>query len=98
MRYSNETGPADGSLLALRLVPVLGEADRHLVVQIILDGNDRIMGADAIRAHSGEWIHLIALALRTEMSIRDSADTILAYPTFSEIVKKAFVRHLRTKS
>lgn len=66
-------------------------------VKIILDAADRIVGADAIGAHSGEWIHLIALALRTEMSIRDFADTILAYPTFSEIVKKAFVRYLRTK-
>ncbi len=67
-------------------------------VKIILDGHDRIVGADAIGAHSGEWIHLIALALKTEMSIRDFADTILAYPTFSEIVKKAFVRYLRTRS
>ena len=66
-------------------------------VKIILDADDRILGADAIGAHSGEWIHLIALALRTKMSIRAFADTILAYPTFSEIVKKAFVRYLRTK-
>ena len=66
-------------------------------VKIILDEDDRILGADAIGARSGEWIHLIALALRTEMSIRAFADTILAYPTFSEIVKKAFVRYLRTK-
>ena len=67
-------------------------------VKIILDKHDRIIGADAIAAHSGEWIHLIALAIKTEISVRDFADTILAYPTFSEIVKKAFVRHLRTKS
>ena len=67
-------------------------------VKIILDRHDRIIGADAIGAHCGEWIHLIALAIKTDISIRDFADTILAYPTFSEIVKKAFVRHLRTVS
>jgi pyruvate/2-oxoglutarate dehydrogenase complex dihydrolipoamide dehydrogenase (E3) component len=67
-------------------------------VKIILDAEDRILGADAIGAHSGEWIQLVSMALKTQMPIQVFADTIVAYPTFSEIVKKAFVRHLRTRS
>ena len=67
-------------------------------VKIILDEQDRILGADAIGAHSGEWIQLVTMALKTETPIQAFADTIVAYPTFSEIVKKAFVRHLRTRS
>jgi pyruvate/2-oxoglutarate dehydrogenase complex dihydrolipoamide dehydrogenase (E3) component len=67
-------------------------------VKIILGAEDRILGADAIGAHSGEWIQLVSMALKTRMPIQTFADTIVAYPTFSEIVKKAFVRHLRTRS
>ena len=67
-------------------------------VKIILDEQDRILGADAIGAHSGEWIQLVTMALKTEMPIQAFADTIVAYPTFLEIVKKAFVRYLRTRS
>ena len=67
-------------------------------IKIILDEQDRILGADAIGAHSGEWIQLVSMALKTQMPIQAFADTIVAYPTFSEIVKKAFVRHLRTRS
>ena len=54
-------------------------------------------GAGADGGHGGERSHLIALAIRTQISIRDFADTIRAYPTYTEIVKRAFVRHLGTK-
>lgn len=66
-------------------------------IKIILDGEDKIIGADAIGAHAGEWIQLITMAIKHNISVEAFADTIVAYPTFSEIVKKAFVRHLRTK-
>jgi pyruvate/2-oxoglutarate dehydrogenase complex dihydrolipoamide dehydrogenase (E3) component len=66
-------------------------------IKIILNENDRILGADAIGAHSGEWIQLITMAIKNNISVESFADTIVAYPTFSEIVKKAFVRHLRTR-
>ena len=66
-------------------------------VKIILDEDDKIVGADAIGAHSGEWIQLITMAIKSNISIPEFADNIVAYPTFSEIVKKAFVRHLRRR-
>jgi len=67
-------------------------------VKIVLDGRDGILGADAIGAHSGEWIQLITMAIKSGTPIQAFADTIVAYPTFSEIIKKAFVRYLRTRS
>ena len=66
-------------------------------LKVVLDENDAILGADAIGAHSGEWIQFITLAIKKKLPITSFADTIFAYPTFSEIVKKAFTRFLRTK-
>ena len=67
------------------------------LLKVVMDQNDRILGADAIGAHSGEWIQFITVALKNKLPITSFADTIFAYPTFSEIVKKAFTRFLRTK-
>jgi pyruvate/2-oxoglutarate dehydrogenase complex dihydrolipoamide dehydrogenase (E3) component len=66
-------------------------------LKVIMDENDAILGADAIGAHAGEWIQLITVALKNKLPITSFAETIFAYPTFSEIVKKAFTRFLRTK-
>ncbi|MGC9320576.1 MAG: hypothetical protein ACP5KN_21255, partial [Armatimonadota bacterium] len=66
-------------------------------LKVIMDEDDRILGADGVGAHAGEWIQLITLAMKNELPITAFADTIFAYPTFSEIAKKVFTRFLRTK-
>jgi pyruvate/2-oxoglutarate dehydrogenase complex dihydrolipoamide dehydrogenase (E3) component len=66
-------------------------------LKVIMDENDRVLGADAVGAHAGEWVQFITLAIKNELPITSFSDTIFAYPTFSEIVKKAFTRYLRTK-
>ncbi len=66
-------------------------------LKIVLGKNDQILGADAIGAHSGEWIQLLTMAMKNRTPIKQFAETIFAYPTYSEIVKKAFVRYFRTK-
>lgn len=66
-------------------------------LKVIFDKDDRIVGADAIGAHAGEWIQLFTLAIKNNIPARNLADTIFAYPTYSEIVKKALTRFLRTK-
>ena len=73
--------------------------DRNAVglLKVIFDDKDQVVGADAIGQHAGEWIQLITLAIKNKISAQDMADTIFAYPTYSEIVKKAFTRFLRTK-
>lgn len=68
------------------------------LLKVILDEHDHVIGADAIGAHAGEWIHLLALAARNRLPLQNIADTVFAYPTYSEIVKKAFTRYLRSKS
>lgn len=67
------------------------------LLKVVMDQNDNILGADAIGAHSGEWIQLIAMAMKHEVPITSFNDTIFAYPTFSDIVRKAFTGFLQTK-
>ncbi len=66
-------------------------------IKILIDKNDKIIGAHIIGAHCGEYMQNITLAMQNNLSINDIANTIYPYPTMSEIVKKAFVRYLRTK-
>jgi len=67
-------------------------------IKIILDKNDTIIGAHAIGAHAGEYIQNLTLAIQHKITIQQLSGTIYPYPTFSEIVKKAFSRYLRTKT
>jgi pyruvate/2-oxoglutarate dehydrogenase complex dihydrolipoamide dehydrogenase (E3) component len=67
-------------------------------LKIILDKNDAIIGAHALGAHAGEYIQNLTLAMQHNITIQQLSGTIYPYPTFSEIVKKAFSRYLRTKT
>ena len=67
------------------------------LLKVVMDADDVIVGGTAVGAHAGEWIQLLTLAIRAKMTAQDIADTIFAYPSYSEIVKKAFTRFLRTK-
>jgi pyruvate/2-oxoglutarate dehydrogenase complex dihydrolipoamide dehydrogenase (E3) component len=67
-------------------------------LKIIMDGDHRILGADALGARSGEWIQLITLAIQNKMCAQDFAHTTFTYPSYAEIVKKALVSHLQSKS
>lgn len=67
-------------------------------IKIILDKSDTIVGAHAIGAHAGEYIQNLTLAMQNNISVKQFSETIYPYPTFSEIVKKAFTRYLRTKT
>jgi pyruvate/2-oxoglutarate dehydrogenase complex dihydrolipoamide dehydrogenase (E3) component len=67
-------------------------------IKIILDKNDTVIGAHAIGAHAGEYIQNLTLAMQHNITIQQLSGTIYPYPTFSEIVKKAFSRYLRTKA
>lgn len=67
-------------------------------IKIILDKNDTVIGAHAIGAHAGEYIQNLTLAMQHKITIQQLSRTIYPYPTFSEIVKKAFSRYLRTKA
>jgi len=66
-------------------------------LKVVMDEDDNLLGADAIGAHSGEWIQLITMAMKHTVPIESFNDTIFAYPTFSDIVRKAFTGFLQTK-
>ncbi len=66
-------------------------------LKIVMDSENRILGATGIGAHAGEWVQCLTLAVKLGLKAEDIADTIFAYPTYAEIVKKSCSRFLRTK-
>lgn len=66
-------------------------------LKIILDKNDNIVGAHALCAHAGEIFQTLTMAIQHGITVQQFVRTIYPYPTFSEIVKKAFSRYLRGK-
>lgn len=67
-------------------------------MKVVLDESDNILGADAVGAHSGEWIQFVTMAMKNKLPITAFTEMIFAYPTFSEIVQKLFSRYLRSKA
>jgi len=90
-----------GNVHILRIDTVFGrfrtENSPKVFLKIILTGDDTIVGAHALGAHAGEYIQDLTLAMQDHITVKQFAETIYPYPTFSEIVKKAFSRYLRTK-
>ena len=66
-------------------------------IKVVFGAKDKVLGADAVGAHAGEWIQLITLIIKSNIPAKVVADTIFAYPTYSEIIKKVFTRYLRSK-
>ena len=66
-------------------------------IKIVMDKDDRILGADAIGPHAGEWIQFFTLAITQNLSLGALADTIFIYPTFSQIANKVVAKYLLSK-
>ena len=66
-------------------------------IKVVMDADNTILGATGVGAHAGEWIQILTLAIKHKLTAEDLADTIFAYPTYAEIVKKSASRFLRTK-
>jgi pyruvate/2-oxoglutarate dehydrogenase complex dihydrolipoamide dehydrogenase (E3) component len=67
------------------------------ILKVIFNNDDLVLGAEAVGAHAGEWIQLFTIVIKNKIPASEMADTIFAYPSYSEIVKKAFSRYMRTK-
>jgi pyruvate/2-oxoglutarate dehydrogenase complex dihydrolipoamide dehydrogenase (E3) component len=67
------------------------------MIKVIFNSDDFVVGAEAVGAHAGEWIQLLTLVIKNKIPAGEMSETIFAYPTYSEIVKKAFSRYMRTK-
>ncbi len=62
-------------------------ATRGLVKILIARG--RIAGASLVGAHAGELIHELALAMRVKARARDITELVHAYPTYSQVHRRA---------
>ena len=67
-------------------------------LKVIFDSDQFVIGGDAIGTHAGEWIQLLTFAINNQISAEDLSNTIFAYPTYSEIVKKACKQFMQDRS
>jgi pyruvate/2-oxoglutarate dehydrogenase complex dihydrolipoamide dehydrogenase (E3) component len=63
------------------------------MVKIIADRKGRVLGATILGASAGELIHLWALAISRNMTLREMINYIPPYPTYSEIGRRAVISH-----
>jgi pyruvate/2-oxoglutarate dehydrogenase complex dihydrolipoamide dehydrogenase (E3) component len=63
------------------------ETDGH--IKIVTDRRGRILGATIVGAQAGELIATWTLAIRQRMTVGAFLDMVVAYPTLSEIGKRA---------
>jgi pyruvate/2-oxoglutarate dehydrogenase complex dihydrolipoamide dehydrogenase (E3) component len=55
----------------------------------ILIARGRVVGASLVGAHAGELVHELALAMRVKARARDITELVHAYPTYSQIHRRA---------
>jgi pyruvate/2-oxoglutarate dehydrogenase complex dihydrolipoamide dehydrogenase (E3) component len=73
-----------------------GETDGFVKVHV-RKGSDRIVGATVVARHAGEMLAEITLAMRNGIGLGAIADTIHAYPTQAEAIKKVADAYNRTR-
>lgn len=73
-----------------------GEADGFVKVHV-RQGTDRIVGATIVARHAGEMLGEITLAMRNGIGLGAIAETIHAYPTQAEAIKKVADAYNRTR-
>lgn len=59
-----------------------GETEGH--VQLVADGDGRLLGAEIVGPHASDLVAEAALALRAGLTAEDLAETVHAHPTFPE--------------
>ena len=79
--------------VAISPIGVIGRANisyqRSGFVKIITKNNNQILGATIVSPRAGEMIHELALAIKHNLTSLDVAETIHAFPTYSEAIRLA---------
>jgi pyruvate/2-oxoglutarate dehydrogenase complex dihydrolipoamide dehydrogenase (E3) component len=57
--------------------------------KVITDTHGRLLGATVVGPHAGETIHELTIAIQHGLTARDVANTLHAFPSWSEIVRVA---------
>jgi pyruvate/2-oxoglutarate dehydrogenase complex dihydrolipoamide dehydrogenase (E3) component len=65
------------------------ERDRHGFVKLVYRGNGTILGAHIVAGRAGEMIQEIILAMKQGTKLRDLAEMIHVYPTYSVGIQQA---------
>lgn len=63
---------------------ILVSAQAGLIKAVARRDTGELLGVDIVSTRADDLIHEAALAIRLRLSVRDLADTLHAYPTFSE--------------
>jgi len=66
------------------------QAEHHIIgkIKVITNKKAQILGVTIVGAHAGELILPWVIAVREKKTLRTFTDTIVPYPTFSEISKR----------
>jgi pyruvate/2-oxoglutarate dehydrogenase complex dihydrolipoamide dehydrogenase (E3) component len=68
---------------------VLDGQEEGFLRLLVQNGKDRILGATIVAEHAGDMLGELSLAVTAGVGLSQIADTIHAYPTQAEVVKKA---------
>jgi dihydrolipoamide dehydrogenase len=86
---------------AITPISIIGRANTSNVdrgfVKVITDQQGTLIGATVASPRAGEVIHELTLAIQHDMNAADIANTIHAFPTWSEAVRTACAKVLRVK-
>lgn len=78
---------------AIAPINIIGRANvsnvREGFVKVITDKKGILLGASVVAPHAGEVIHELTLAIQHELSAAQVANTLHAFPTWSEAVRVA---------
>ena len=68
----------------------LAQGDGEGFAQLVEDTKTgKILGAQIVAPNAGEIIHIILLAIKSGLTVKDLENTVFAHPTISEIIKEA---------
>ena len=81
------------SVVMLKGMPFASSHDASFGVMVVYaDAQDFIVGAEIFAPNAEELISAVAMAIAGEMDAKTAQRTILAHPTFSESLEKAFYK------
>jgi mercuric reductase len=82
-------------------VNIIGRANTSDVdegfVKVMVGKGERLLGASIVSPRAGEMVHELTLAIQKGLSARAITETIHAFPTWSEAVRRACQKAIDTK-
>jgi pyruvate/2-oxoglutarate dehydrogenase complex dihydrolipoamide dehydrogenase (E3) component len=74
----------------------IAERQTNGFIKVMTDRRGTILGCVIVGARAGELIHFWGLAMSQKLKVKDIAATVPAYPTYSEISKRASVEFYKS--